>query len=93
MSHYTGLLGNAFLLTSVAAAAATATAAAVVTIPTVATSTTIPSHLRQTRIDLLLGLMKNRQKITGLLGICGQPLVDSARKPAEGSVGRAYCQK
>jgi len=87
MSRYAGLLGNAFSLTSVAAAATTATAAAIVTVPTVAASTTIPSHLRQTRIDLLLGLMKNRQKITGLLGICGQPLVDSARKPAEGERG------
>lgn len=47
----------------------TATAAAVASIAATAAATTIASHLLQLRIDVLLGLTENTNKIPGLLGV------------------------
>jgi hypothetical protein len=56
-----------------ATAPAAATAAATAAVATIATTTTaaaaVASHLGQSRVDLLLGLLEDRHKVTSLLGI------------------------
>ena len=50
--------------------AATTTATATSPAATATAATAVAAHLVQTRINLLLGLRKNLDKITGLLGVC-----------------------
>ena len=55
------------LTTTPAAAAATA---AVTAIPAATTTAAVACHLRETRVNNLLGLLENIHKVASLLGIC-----------------------
>lgn len=60
-----------FLLTSVAATTATATSSTVATTTVAAATatTSVPSHLGQTRINLLFSLLEHIHEFTSLLGV------------------------
>ena len=67
-SSHDAQVGGMHTTTSTTAASATTTA----TSPTAASTAaaTIAGHLMQARVNLLLGLGKNLDEITGLLGVC-----------------------
>ena len=61
-------------------ASATATTAAPTSVATPAsTSAVVASHLCETWVDLLVCLLQNLDKFTGLLGICDELLASSTR--------------
>jgi hypothetical protein len=74
-----GAVAAAPATTSAAAATTTATAPATTTTTATAAATTVANHLGETGVDLLLGLPKDVNQVTGLLGIwesCQQSVSD-----------------
>jgi hypothetical protein len=64
-----GAVAAAPATTSTAASTTTATAPATTTATATAAATTVANHLGETGVDLLLGLAKDVNQVTGLLGI------------------------
>lgn len=59
-------------LTSAIRTTTTTSAAAPATVPPAAAATAVAGHLGEARVDLLLGLSENIDKVPGLLGVYGQ---------------------
>ncbi len=49
----------------------TATTATTIAPATATSAATVASHLRETRVDLLLGFLEDVDEVAGLLGVCG----------------------
>ena len=64
-----GAVSAAPATTSAATATTTATAPATSATTATAAATTVANHLSETRVDLLLGLTKNVDEVTSLLGV------------------------
>ena len=75
---------------SVTPTATTATTAAIAAEATTAAATTISCHLGETGINVLLGLLKNVDKVPRLLSICWTTWLVKLRHTKAGE--RTYCQ-